>query len=306
MKRLFFFAVITAVLAGCSYGGVTRWDCSDNWYDNGRLINKDYADVFYVVSTNVLDAVDEDGTRHFTALLTDDDKKSLDAEFAYMDGVFGDSLNFFAPYYHQYTFAAIGMPSDQIEPVYESVRADVFGAFDYYITRLNPDRPFILAGFSQGGMFVRDILKHMTDDQYSRLAGAYMLGYALSEEDLEHPHIVPADDADGWGEVVSFNSVMSADAAWDFVSDGAAACINPLNWTTDVTPSVLCFDGDTASVHIDTANNLLIVEGLDVDKYDFPLMSQYCAKGNLHHWDILFYSDALAKNARHRAYGDAR
>lgn len=305
MRRFFFFAVITAVLAGCTYSG-TRWDCSDNWYDNGRLINKDYADVFYVVSTNVLDAVDEDGTRHYTALLTDEDKRNMGAEFAYMDRVFGDSLNFFAPYYHQYTLAAIDMPSEQIETVYESVRADVFGAFEYYITRLNPDRPFILAGFSQGAMLVRDLLKHMTDDQYSRLAGAYMLGYALSEEDLRHPHIDPADDADGWGEVVSFNSVMSVDAAWDFVSGGAASCINPLNWTTDSTPAELCFKGDTATVHIDPAKNLLIVEGLDVDKYDFPPLSKYCVRGNLHHWDILFYSDALAKNARHRAYGDFR
>lgn len=305
MRRFFFFAVITAVLVGCTYSG-TRWDCSDNWYDNGRLINKDYADVFYVVSTNVLDAVDEDGTRHYTALLTDEDKRNMGAEFAYMDRVFGDSLNFFAPYYHQYTLAAIDMPSEQIETVYESVRADVFGAFEYYITRLNPDRPFILAGFSQGAMLVRDLLKHMTDDQYSRLAGAYMLGYALSEEDLRHPHIDPADDADGWGEVVSFNSVMSVDAAWDFVSGGAASCINPLNWTTDSTPAELCFKGDTAIVHIDPAKNLLIVEGLDVDKYDFPPLSKYCVRGNLHHWDILFYSDALAKNARHRAYGDPR
>lgn len=305
MRRFFFFAVITAVLVGCTYSG-TRWDCSDNWYDNGRLINKDYADVFYVVSTNVLDAVDEDGTRHYTALLTDEDKRNMGAEFAYMDRVFGDSLNFFAPYYHQYTLAAIDMPSEQIETVYESVRADVFGAFEYYITRLNPDRPFILAGFSQGAMLVRDLLKHMTDDQYSRLAGAYMLGYALSEEDLRHPHIDPADDADGWGEVVSFNSVMSVDAAWDFVSGDAASCINPLNWTTDSTPAELCFKGDTATVHIDPANNLLIVEGLDVDKYDFPPLSKYCVRGNLHHWDILFYSDALAKNARHRAYGDPR
>lgn len=302
MRRFFLFPVITVLLAACS-SGHSQWECGDSWYNNGRIINRNYADVFYLVSTNVLDAVDDNGVRHYTALLSDADKQAMDVELAYMDGVFGDSLNFFAPYYHQHTFSAIDLGPDDIEPIIDSVRAEVFGAFDYYITRLNPDRPFILAGFSQGGMLVRDLIKHMTDEQYSRMVVAYMLGYGLSEEDISHPHIIPADDADGWGEVVSFNSAVTPEAAWDFVSAGAATCINPLNWTTDSTPADLYFRGDTASVHVDTASHLLIVEDLDDGKYDFPLLERFFEKGNLHHWDIKFYCDAIAENAKHRVYG---
>ena len=50
----------------------------------------------------------------------------------------------------------------------------------------NNGHRFILAGFSQGAMLTIDLLKHMTDEQFSRMVANYMLGYRLSEKDLQH------------------------------------------------------------------------------------------------------------------------
>ena len=101
---------------------------------------------------------------------------------------------------------------------------------------------------------------------------------------------------------MSFNSAMSADALWPMLSDGAA-CINPINWRTDSTPATLSYKGDTAQVSVDTLHNYLQVSGLDPDKYVFAPLEGYAPKGNLHHWDLLFYGDHLRRNALLRSSG---
>lgn len=79
----------------------------------------------------------------------------------------------------------------------------------------------------------------------------------------------------------------------------AAICINPLNWKTDDTPATLKYDGDEGTVHVDQDKHVLVVEGLDSDKYDglgYPI-----PKGIYHVWDIRFYADAIKQNAIDRA-----
>ena len=58
-------------------------------------------------------------------------------------------------------------------------------------------------------------------------------------------------------------------------------------------------NGDRAKVHLDKDHQVLVVEGLDSNKYDgigYPL-----EKGVYHMWDIRFYADEINKNAIHRA-----
>ncbi len=304
MKHFFSFFVSAAVLfclSACSEGG-SVWDSHEAWYDPDRPIQEGLADVFYVLSTNVLESFDESGDEAYRAVLAPEEVSMMDMELDYMKASFGDSLNFVAPYYHQFTMHSLSLPEGEFDAVYEDVADEVCGAFDYYMEHLNGGRPFILAGFSQGAMIVLDIVKHLPDSQKDRFVAAYMMGYRLSEEDLLDPNVRAADDADGWGEVISFNSVASPDAIWPQVASDAAACINPLNWCTDMTPAELVFDGDMASVEVDTLSNVLIVKGLDMDKYHFAPLDGYCAPGNLHHWDILFYNEAIKENAMHRAY----
>ena len=304
MKRLYSFFVLATALFGLSAcsGRVSVWDSDGAWYDPERPVQDGLADVFYVLSTNVLESFDENGDEVYRAVLAPEEVSVMDMELDYMRDCFGDSLNFVAPYYHQFTMHSLSLPEVEFGAVYESVADEVCGAFDYYMEHLNGGRPFILAGFSQGAMLVLDIVKHLSDSQKDRFVAAYMMGYKLTGEDLLNPNVKAADDADGWGEVVSFNSVASLDAIWPQVASGAAACINPLNWCTDSTPAELVFDGDVATVEVDTLSNVLVVSGLDAEKYHFAPLDGYCAPGNLHHWDILFYNDAIRNNALHRAY----
>ena len=290
MRKSIFFTLLLALLTGCSGAGETEWYKSETSAP---------VDVFYICSTEVLSA--SDGL--YTARLTEEDKKALNMEMEFAQRLFGSEFNFYSPYYHQFTLEAAGLPKADFDAVWEDVASELAEDFKYYLKHFNQGRPFILAGFSQGGMGVLELLKEMDDEAYSRLVAAYMIGYRLSEEDLSHPHIVAAQDAGGRGVTVSFNSVASPDAVWPLVSEGAATCINPLNWTTDSTPAPLFFSGDTATVRVDSGTWTLVVSGLDSAKYRFPVLEDYTPAGNLHHWDILFYTSAIHDNAILRAYG---
>ena len=290
MKKPIFFALLLAVLAGCSGAGQIEW------YESEMDAP---ADVFYICSTDVLSA----GDGVYTARLTEVDKFGLRQEMDYAKSLFGPEFNFYSPYYHQFTLDAAGLAKADFDAVWEDVTSELAEDFDYYLKHFNRGRPFILAGFSQGAMGVLELLKTMDDEVYSRLVAAYLIGYRLSAEDLEHPHIVAAQDAASRGVTVSFNSVASPDAVWPLVSEGAATCINPLNWTTDSTPAPLFYDGDSATVSVDPGTWTLVVSGLNSAKYRFPILEKFAPSGNLHHWDCLFYASAIHDNALLRAYG---
>lgn len=183
------------------------------------------------------------------------------------------------------------MPPDSFAVAYAHAKADITREFLHYIQTANCGRPFVLMGFSQGAMLALDLIKEMPDSVYARCKAVYMMGYRLSAEDLAHERVLPATDSIH-GNVISFNSVMRTDATWDFVAKGATTCINPLNWRTDDMPATMVFEGDTALVVVDTLTHQLLVSGLDEEKYIFPLS----APGNLHHWDLLFYADAIHRN----------
>lgn len=253
------------------------------------------ADIFYIISTEVLHAYQDDGNEVFNSTLCPADTLNMFAEKEFVQKNYAGDLRFFAPYYEQFTFQAISEPQERYEQAYAHAKQDLFRRFYQYISEQNQGRPFVLMGFSQGAMLALDLLKEMPEELFQRCKAVYMLGYRLSAEDLRHPRVQPASDATH-GNVISFNSVTRKEAAMDFVSKGAATCINPLNWRTDATPATLIFDGDTAIVSVDTESQLLIVSNIDEKKYQFPLFESGC----LHHWDLLFYTDAIRQNIQLR------
>lgn len=264
-------------------------------------VNDHWADLFYVPSTNVLAEYDRHGKEVYNARLTEEEKQTLGKEIAYIEKKYSDSLNVFAPYYHQFTMNAILLSRDSFEQAYDIAKADAKKAFDYYLSHHNNGRKFILAGFSQGAMIARDLLKTMDDEPMSRCVGVYMMGFELTKDDLYHPHIkAAANDTDGL--VISFNSVIRPGNRWKFLSGHAATCINPLNWSKDTTAAQLCYHGDTAWVRVDKEYRILTVTGLPEDKYTQPEAERWYGAGCLHRWDLLFYTDALHRNMLKRAY----
>lgn len=263
-----------------------------------KTLHTDYEkdiDVFYICSTEVMHAYDESGKEIFNSRLVPEDTVALNAERQFVEKNYVQGHRYFAPYYEQFTFAAISLPKDSFDLAYNHAKTDISRRFAEYMTHENNGRNYVIIGFSQGAMLALDLLKEMPEEYFSHCQAVYMMGYRLTEEDVAHKRITPAKNATK-GNVVSFNSVMRPLAIWPFVAKDAATCINPLNWRTDTKPATLIYNGDTAYVSIDKKTHQLIVKGLDEEKYKFPLNNP----GNLHHWDLLFYAPQIRENIMRR------
>lgn len=303
---------VTMVFASCSKdeAELTNPGTEETlWYKANQTYDADKIDVLYFVSTDVLSAKDANGQVTWQSQLVPEDIAEFDTELKEVESnMFYDDFNFYAPYYHQYTFDAIWqLDNERFDSVYSRVAHEACDAFDFYMTHKNNGRPFILAGFSQGAMLTLDILKHMTDQQFSQMIACYTIGYRLSADDLRHPHIKVATDEEGRGVVISFNSTQTKEAIWPFVAKDAATCINPVNWCTDATPATFTYDGTTNEVHIDPESNVLIVT-TDNPSYYYAYYDKATfykdvnvSRDNLHHWDRLFYSQMIHDNALRRA-----
>lgn len=288
------------------------WESEEAWYQSDTTVNDDKIDLFYIVSTNVLSAEDENGDTAYQTRLNENDRKAYDAEFRYVEKHFCQSdFNYFAPYYHQFTFEAIGLEPEKYQKVYAAVSDEVCDAFDYYMEHKNNGRRYALVGFSQGGMLVLDLLKHMTEEQYNRMVAAYALGYRITEEDCKNNHIRPANGETETGVTISFNSALSTDGVWPLVAEGAATCINPVNWKTDSTPATFNYEGEEHTVSIDKETNMLIVKTNRPEYYrkwtnNPAFQSAKVHIDCLHHWDLLFYSDFIHDNILKRAGSEGK
>lgn len=271
---------------------------SNDWYINRKGFD---ADVFYLVSTNIEHEEDANGNTLYRALNTEEEKQLLALEMVHVDKkVFPDSLNFYAPYYHQHTMEACNC--DDYRGLVSEIVDEVYSAYRYYLRHFNHGRPVILAGFSQGALLAKELLKRMTDSEFSHIAATYILGWGLNAEDIISSHISPATSEDDCGVCISFNSVADTSDRWDFIMDGACYSINPVNWSTKPDPADFEYAGQKLTVQLDTARQLLVVK--DFVEPELPFIAIW-PKGCLHHYEIMFYNDFLSRNAllRLRRYG---
>ncbi len=96
------------------------------------------------------------------------------------------SHEFFAPFYRHITIEAwMTQNEDTIRNRTRLSMGDVCAAFDHFQAQRDKSRPLIIAGFSQGGLAVVELLKHIDDETYSQLAAAYVLGYKLHQPTVE-------------------------------------------------------------------------------------------------------------------------
>ncbi len=280
-------------------------------------------DVFYLLPTCVMDWTDNEGhlchnadsfnPMHLSAW-------QLSAQLA--DTIFATRANLFLPYYRQVTFG--GLQVSNSAKAYNMAVQDVLDAFDYYLKRYNHGRPFILAGYSQGGHMVKEILKHIDDDTYGRLIAAYVIGYGVTADDTitleghHTSHIKLANDSVMRGVTINFNSVTSVDAISPLLCDANIGCINPVSWTTDSTPAILLTAGADAqpddprfpyatgvapldsstsvTVSVDTRRHVLLLKGIDASRYTFAGLENFFPTGNLHLQELFFYASYLRHN----------
>lgn len=287
-----------------------NYEDSANWVSLPATTNK-AVDVFYVyptVSSNSSGQMD----------ITDDDERALGVGiFKAQASVFEASANVFAPYYRQMS-TQVELPESGLATdtkAFKQGAQDVEEAFDYFIKNLNENRPFIIAGHSQGTMALIELIKNRFGSDAAlreRLVAAYLIGYTVTDSDLALAGLSAAQGATDLGVVITYNTQSPTSEGGPMLMDGAH-CINPLNWSTgdeyvaasenmgsvffnDETGELLREESAYCGAQIDSASGALTTtipegENLEIGPY---------SEGVYHRYDYAFWYRNLEQNISDR------
>ena len=259
------------------------------------------ADVFYVVSTWEEDwskMVDGDTVQcHYADVWNPVHREHMATEINKVAAYMSPGNRFYAPYYRHTTIEAFMLnDEDSTRARARLAMSDVCKAFDYFQAHRDTLRPLIIAGFSQGGMAVVELLKHIDAATYRQLAAAYVLGYKVTPADTLHcPRIKAAQGETDTGVTICYNTVKDVKYVNPVI---AATCmaINPVNWRTDATPATL---HDTITVTLSPEHHVLVVTGYSGAEYH-PYKG-FINVGDIHSCEPWLYSNCLAQNINARA-----
>ncbi|MDO5574219.1 MAG: DUF3089 domain-containing protein [bacterium] len=250
---------------------------------------------------------------HHNMEMTDEETKAnflgaLNMERGIYDGV----CNMYAPYYRQASLSAYKLTAEEREPYMESAYQDIRAAFEYYMKHENNGRPIVLAGFSQGADMVLRLLKeYFDDDSYqNRLVAAYVIGAAVTEEDLKnYPQLKMAQTETDTGCIISFNS-EAPEVNYSVLVPDTTLGINPLNWMTDSTEADAslnkgaCFTDYTGNIkeeipalcgaYLDEKRGTLKITGVTPEEY--PPVLDIFESGIYHLYDYQFFYRNLQEN----------
>lgn len=264
------------------------------WHIEMNDTNGTGADVFYVVSTWEFDWVNDNGdTVHYADVWNEKHRSDMNIEMTRVADYMACGNNFYAPYYRHITLNTWGTRNeDIIKRNLKLSMSDVKDAFDEFIRKRDNTRPLIIAGFSQGGTAVVELLKHMDDATYDHLVAAYVLGYKVTAEDtLCCSHIRAAKGEKDTGVTICYNSVKDVKYIQKEVSEGNVMCINPVNWTTDSVPATI---HDTITVTTSPHHKLLVVANYAATEYK-PILG-FINVGDIHGCEPWLYSECLKRN----------
>lgn len=267
------------------------------WYRNVNKAGNKSFDVFYLLPTCVWDRVDTNGdTLHYADPELFSDREAMHPSFELAEQIFGHDANFYSPYYRQ--LALQSWRSDSlVNARFPHAFDDVKQAFDYYMKSVNNGRPFVLAGFSQGGKCVVELLKTLSNEQCRQLVAAYVIGYKVTALDtLNYKQIKPATSEKDLGVTICYNSVASTDAICPVLYP-SVFCINPINWSTSTTQATL---NDSVTIHINKQYNVLVLDGFNPDNYYLKSLDFLFKKGNYHLQELNFYHQNLSENVKTR------
>ena len=152
--------------------------------------------------------------------------------------VFEKSCRIFAPKYRQATFYSFIEKNQNAQKAMDLAYADIKRAFEYYWAYENKgQRPFIIAGHSQGSVHGAKLLKELAQDTiaYPKLVLACLPGWPFIEDSLKHYGLNICTNSTDLHCVVSWNT--AAKGAWlhldkQFAAKGTVLCTNPVTWDT--------------------------------------------------------------------------
>ena len=137
------------------YTDSTMWVVAQNDSDGTG------ADIFYIVSTWEEDWLTDDGRIcHYADVWNPTHREHMGIEMNNVAAYMADGNNFYSPYYRHTTID--GWMTENEDTIFRRTRLsmdDVRSAFDFFLQHRDKTSPFLLAGFSQGGLAVVELLK---------------------------------------------------------------------------------------------------------------------------------------------------
>ncbi|HJJ48018.1 MAG TPA: DUF3089 domain-containing protein [Methanocorpusculum sp.] len=218
----------------------TDYSNPDNW----MIQTKDpvqAVDLFYIYPTVVVKPTG-DG---IISDITEEMKNGAQSVFLIQGTAFAPYCNVYAPYYRQIAFENASQILDHYKYMdalrANEPKADIYAAIDYYFTNLNKgaERPFIIAGHSQGSAMVMLVLEEYMKDHpeyYKNMVAAYPIGWGVTQDWLDaNPHLKFATGETDTGVIVSWNTETPSASMPSIVLGKETKAINPLTWTTEET-----------------------------------------------------------------------
>ena len=302
MKRILLFALPLVLLATCGCTDKTYIPQAPDYQDTTMWFTADDdaegtgADIFYVVSTWEEDWLYEGTVCHYADVWNAEHRAHMAIEISRAAAYMAPGNRFYAPYYRHMTIDGwVTGDEELIQCRTRLSMGDVCEAFDTFIARRDNSRPLVIAGFSQGGMAVVELLKHMSDETYSRLVAAYVMGYKITPADTLCAHIHPAKGETDTGVAICYNTVKDVKYVLPIIA-ASAICINPVNWRTDDTPATL---KDTITITVSPEHHVLVATNYSASEY--PPFRGFLNVGDIHSCEPWLYSECLQKNIGVRA-----
>lgn len=236
-------------------------------------------------------------------------------------GIYNQSANVFAPYYRQVSLSSYSISSfndrserTEINDAFDLAYSDVLNSFKHYLSI--SDRPFILAGFSQGSEILLRLMKEefSSADLQRRLIAAYLIGWRITPDDYStYQHLKPAKSQNDLGVIISFNT-ESPDITKTIIVPHRTVSINPLSWSTDTNYADKSLNkgavftnyagGIDSEVPNLTGAYICPTRGTlkakDIDKADYPPILSIFQSGEYHIYDYLFFYRNLQSNVNKR------
>ena len=309
MGRVILVWALAVVFSACCSGddalvlSETDYSVGSNWVSFGG--DDGSVDIFLVYPT--LTRSFEEADRPYVQLESEL-MRSLAAEWlAETRRVIADSADIYMPLYRQLNGVELGNLSGAAFETYTCAtpRADIFAAFDYYLTHVNKgERPFILYGHSQGAQLVIELATtFLGDEKYAEYNDNHIITYAIgcsvtASQIAKNPQLRFSESADDVGVMVSWNSTTPSEAV-SGIYEGfgtwkpGALVTNPLMWTTDETraPAV-----DGADAVVDAERGILLVTTLDESQYERTSDNI----GAYHRYDVVFFEGSIRQNIKDR------
>ena len=323
-----------------------------DWLYNHAIESKRYSgepkddtgvDVFYIYQTVVVE--DDENTVYGAcdldnAMMRTNELSGAIAGWNVCGSVFGELGRVYVPFYRQVTFpAALAIldPSDvqsandaymDLMVTNYATYADIAASLEHYFKNLNPgaERPFILAGHSQGSALLRLAMdKFFTqDDAHKRLlknlVACYAVGYGVTAEwaaDLEKNTAVDdfagvhfATNASDSVVYITWNTVQSGETKPSMlIPHGGSRAINPLSWRGDFaavgrSENPGGYDAQATRLRPGLcdaqleADGLLVCSTAGLDGCRMPaLPGGPFGTRSVHNWDYRLYWESVRQNA---------